>query len=703
MKINLKAIPNELKNYPNWVCWQLKGLIKGKATKIPKDPHTGGYAKSNEPHTWSSFENAYKFLNSNWEKTDGIGFVVSFDDPFTGIDLDHCIDSQTGIIEPWAMEIIKESNSYTEITPSGTGIRIFVKGNVPRGRKKGDIEAYSSGRFFTLTGNHLEGTPTTIEPRQAEIDSFYTKYFAKDKPQGGGIAKPSQIPSLDDQKLIEKIKESKSGDKFQKLFMGDFSDYLSWSEADLSLCSMLGFWTGNNPAQIDSIFRQSGLMRDKWDEKHGALTYGEMTINKGIQRTVEVYTPPTRQPIKDSPGPETIPSSSFQKEVFAPVIPNLDFPRETIGGLAGRFAEVFSEYLESPYSFFVFDFLTCLGNLIGDRVTLASEIAPQPRLYTVTLGQSGDDRKSEAVKKTVRFFSDTFTKGEFNVCQGVGSAEGLAMKLEKIDSQQPRKLLLSYDEAKSFVSKARIDGSTLLPCVNSFFESKQFHSATKSHDIEIDNAYLSLLAASTRETFEKMWTSDFLDIGFINRLWLVYDHAERRFSIPREVPRSDLEPMRKKLIEILSGIPKGGFKLDINEDAREIFDAWYLSDESHKSPLSKRLGTYGLRLMILLAVNEGVSTINAQISENVVKLLQWQLQIRRECDVIDAETNTAKVEELTRRALSRGPLNPRELKQRVHYSRYGIYIFQLAIDNLTKSEEVFLDRKANLFCLRSGP
>ena len=275
--------------------------------------------------------------------------------------------------------------------------------------------------------------------------------------------------------------------------------------------------------------------------------------------------------------------------------PGFRFSKEAIGGLAGQFAEVYSDYLESPYSFFVFDYLTCLGNLIGDRVTLASEIRPQPRFYTITIGASGDARKSEAQKKTVRFFLDTFAQGEFNVCQGVGSAEGLALKFNKIE-QNPKKIILVYDEAKSFVSKARIDGSTLLPCVNTFFEDNKFHSATKSHDIEIDNAYLSVLAASTRETFEKMWTSDFLDIGFINRLWLVYDHAERRFSIPREVPYSDLEPIRKKLIKTLRDIPKEGFKLDIDEDAFEIFEAWYLSEESHKSPLSKRLDTYGLDL-----------------------------------------------------------------------------------------------------------
>ena len=298
MGINLKAIPNEPKNYPNWVCWQLREIIKGKPTKIPKNPHTGGYAKSNEPQTWSGFEDACKFLNSNGKRVDGIGFVVSSNDPFTGIDLDHCRDAQTGIIEAWAMGIIKEGNSYTEITPSGTGIRIFVKGNIPRGRKKGNIEAYSSGRFFTVTGNHLEGTPTTIESRQTELDSFYKKYFGDNEPQGGTIPKPIIPTSLRIQEIIEKAKQASNGDKFSKLWAGDWSDYPSQSEADLALCSMLASWTGRDPTRIDQLFRQSGLMREKkWDEKHfgDGRTYGQGTIDKAIKGTTETYTGPQSQ------------------------------------------------------------------------------------------------------------------------------------------------------------------------------------------------------------------------------------------------------------------------------------------------------------------------------------------------------------------------------------------------------------------------
>ena len=699
MEIQVENIPRELKDLTHWVVWRWEENKDDKLTKVPyQSKNPLHLAQSTNSITWSTFKEAIQaYKECENSSISGIGFVVT-DSPFTGIDLDHCRDAESGDIKPWASEIIRKMKSYNEVTPSKTGIRIWIKGKPMRGIKKGNIEIYGEGRYFTVTGNRIEGYKV-IESRQNELDELFQSLTMKDEKKSSiPIDKSDSCALLSDEEILKKASTAKNGEDFSALYRGESNSYPSQSEADLALCSRLAFWANRDETTIDRLFRGSGLMRDKWDERHygNGETYGQHTVKTAIEGTIEVYTP---QSSKDSPKTKATSSPLTQKDACAPVIPNLDFPREAIGGLAGQFAEVYSEHLESPYSFFVFDYLTCLGNLIGDRVTLASEITPQPRFYTITIGASGDARKSEAQKKTVRFFLDTFVKGEFNVCQGVGSAEGLAVKINKIE-QNPKRLLLVYDEAKSYVNKARIDGSTLLPCVNTFFESNQFHSATKSHDIEIDNAYLSMLAASTRETFEKMWTSDFLDIGFINRLWLVYDQAERRFSIPREVPHSDLELMRKKLIETLGDIPKEGLKLDIDEDGREIFDGWYLSDESHKSPLSKRLDTYGLRLMILLAVNEWASTISAKISENVVKLLEWQLQIRRECDVIDAETNVAKVEELARRALNKGPLNPRNLKIKVNYSRYGIYIFQLAIDNLLKEKEIFLDSKSNLYCLR---
>jgi hypothetical protein len=381
----------------------------------------------------------------------------------------------------------------------------------------------------------------------------------------------------------------------------------------------------------------------------------------------------------------------FKKKILPPPSPPPEngFPREAIGGLAGDFANLYSHYLESPWTFFAMNFLTCLGSLLADRVTIQSELQPEPRLYTVNLGESADDRKSESMKKTVRFVETTLEAGAFKVCFGVGSAEGLAKRLE----ENPR-LLLVFDELKAFVSKSQIEGAILLPCVTSLFEDSRFHSVTKSHSIDIEEARLSLLAASTVETFARMWTPAFLDIGFLNRLWLVKDHGERKYSIPREIPEYEIKPLRARLGELLRGLPMGKIRLPIEDEARTLFDEWYFSLE--RSVFAKRLDGYGLRFMILLAVNEGLSRISPEIVSKVVSLLKWQLEIRRELDPVDAEGTIAKLEEIVRRTV-KGPTPKRDLQKRVHYERYGLFAWRTATENLIRAKEIRLDHKTQIF------
>ena len=139
------------------------------------------------------------------------------------------------------------------------------------------------------------------------------------------------------------------------------------------------------------------------------------------------------------------------------------FPREAVQGLAREYADTYSKYLESPWSFWVFAFLTCLGNILSDRLTIDSVIKPQPRLFTLLLGESADERKSECLKQTIGLFSEALP--DFSPCFGVGSAEGLAERLNK----HPKTVLI-FDEMKLFVSKALIESSVLLPCVNTLFE-----------------------------------------------------------------------------------------------------------------------------------------------------------------------------------------------------------------------------------------
>lgn len=147
-------IPAELKAIDQWVAWRYFWQ-KGKWDKPPLQSHGGNAASTTNPKTWSTFDAAIDAYNSG--ALDGIGFVFAKKNRLVGIDLDHCRHAETGIIDVWAQEIIRTIWSYTELSPSGTGIHIIGGGTLPGpGIKTPQVEMYDSGRFFTVTGHHLE-------------------------------------------------------------------------------------------------------------------------------------------------------------------------------------------------------------------------------------------------------------------------------------------------------------------------------------------------------------------------------------------------------------------------------------------------------------------------------------------------------------------------------------------------------------------
>lgn len=374
-----------------------------------------------------------------------------------------------------------------------------------------------------------------------------------------------------------------------------------------------------------------------------------------------------------------------------------DFPVEVMSGVAGTFAEIYSNVLEAPPQFFYFSFLTALGILVTGTLTLNSEIAPPTRLYTVLLGESGDDRKSTAIKKTIEFFRRFVT--EFEVCWGVGSAEGLQAVLtkEKTDANDKR-VLLALDELKQFASKARIEGSVLLPCVTTLFENNFYHSRTKSSVVKLENAHLAILAASTVPTYETMFSSQFADIGFLNRLWLVKGEGKRRFSIPEKVAEMDYRTLGLMLGNVLR-LANEVREMPVTPEARKIFDEWYLS--LPQSIHARRLDTYALRLMPLLAINDSKREVDADTVRKAIALCDHQLQVRMLYDPIDADNKIAVVEEKIRRVLrARGPLNAWALKKAVHVERIGLYTFETAKANLLRAKELAYDKKVGVFFLQ---
>ena len=307
-KYQFSNIPQRLKAERRWVVWKRETTDKGKPTKVPYQPN-GKHAKSTKPETWSSYD---EVIAAPALTFDGIGFVLgqSLENPdvnYCGIDLDKHIDSD-GNHSLLATDLLIEYDTYWEVSPSGTGMKGIAIGKKPGTRcevyqeeepdgRKPSVEFYDHGRYFCLTGWHIEDTPTTIEYRQTKIESIYHQLFPPEvKPEVKSKTPPPML-NLDDAQLIEIAENAHNGVKFAKLRAGDASDYPrndgtpDNSRADLAFANRLAFWTQDDAIQMDRIFRDSGLMRDKWDEKRGNQTYGAGVINKALNDPHPVYNP----------------------------------------------------------------------------------------------------------------------------------------------------------------------------------------------------------------------------------------------------------------------------------------------------------------------------------------------------------------------------------------------------------------------------
>jgi putative DNA primase/helicase len=327
--IDLDRLPAEIRTTDRAVLWNREDRA-GKPTKIPYCPrHPAQRAAVDRPESWAPMAEALAAYADG--KADGVGIVLG--NGLVGIDLDGCRNPVTGELTPEAQRILAEIDSYTEASVSQTGIHILAAGTLPPGgRRKGQIELYSELRYFTLSGQHVPGTPRTIEHRTTELAALHARVFQATT--NGHSRRPSsprvEGVDLDDAALLAHAQRATNGSVFSSLWSGDTRRYDGDdSAADLALCNLLAFWCQCDASRMDRLFRQSGLYRAKWDGRRGTETYGSITIDRAIRDCRDVYTPkrPTtlHQDARSQPDPTSgIPS---------------DHPL-TEAGAAERFAEL---------------------------------------------------------------------------------------------------------------------------------------------------------------------------------------------------------------------------------------------------------------------------------------------------------------------------------------------------------------------------
>lgn len=295
-------IPQELKAPPIGVGFKFTPQKDKKPKKEPINIATGGYAKSNDPKTWRPLNEV--MAKAEALNLDVIGFAIT--PPYIGVDIDGCV--KDGVISLRAKQIIQLLDSYTEFSPTGTGIHIICKGALPKDRKFSalDVEMYSGNRFFTITGDIVPGCKSSIEERKDELLKLFEE------------SERLEDEHKQTRNLLNRIKKSNDSEAFFKLYEGKWQDaYPSQSEADLAFCNKLAFWTGRDPAFMDRIFRRSSLMRPKWDERHfgDGKTYGEYLIEKAINDCVESFGEVTDESFKRKPTQGEIITREYEEKI----------------------------------------------------------------------------------------------------------------------------------------------------------------------------------------------------------------------------------------------------------------------------------------------------------------------------------------------------------------------------------------------------
>jgi putative DNA primase/helicase len=319
--MGFEKIPSELKSLNQWVGWAKKPLDNGKVTKIPINPNNGKPAKTNDSTTWSDFATAEQAIVKY--NLAGLGFV--FDKGYFGIDLDNCS-------EELKKEFMSHMDSYTELSQSKKGIHIICRGELPKGsRRKGGIEMYDSGRFFVMTGDSIgsdlivDGTDKIIELHQKYLAEAPTYTYEKSSNE------------LSPEDILKKASNSKNNALFNLLAKGQWEGlYDSQSEADMAFAMLLAFWTGKDKKKMDVIFRNSGLMRPKWDRKQSGTTYGNITLENACNKCRSVY--------ESSYSEQTVSVNAITGEAIIKS-KNDDYELNDTGN-AHRFADMFGDNLK---------------------------------------------------------------------------------------------------------------------------------------------------------------------------------------------------------------------------------------------------------------------------------------------------------------------------------------------------------------------
>lgn len=363
----LQQIPQELRLLKQWV-------VSGP-DKLPLDPRTGKAASVTDPTTWASFEEAIRAGYKN------VGFVLSKDDPYTIIDLDNKPDhplTEEQITRH--SKIVAAIDSYTEYSVSGRGLHIIVRGKIPQGVKRDQVEVYSDARYMVCTGNVYKNLPI------ADFQELLTILFNE---MGGNES--AELEDCDspvtDAELYDMASNAANADKFNRLCIGEWEgEYQSQSEADLALLSMFAFYSRDNE-QVRRLFRMSALgQRDKATRDDRYINYALRKIRAKQPELIDLSELVERTTRETNP----VVSHDLKFDELQRKKPLVDFPQ----GLIGEVAEyILASSIRPVKEIALAAALGLVAGIVGRSYNISGQGLNQ---YLILLAKTGSGKEGAA-------------------------------------------------------------------------------------------------------------------------------------------------------------------------------------------------------------------------------------------------------------------------------------------------------------------
>jgi putative DNA primase/helicase len=648
----LSKIPATLKSLPNWVSWK---LING--TKPLFIVGTDRHASSTDPATWVDFETAAK--NTAINETEGLGFVIggqAIERKLAGLDLDGCRNPQSGELTEWAQAIVNALNSYTEVTPSGMGVRVWIIGELPPGFQhvfklnpevgfgdKVQIEIYNNARFFTVTGNSIDTVSSGIEARDLTAAYELVRDTQKQHPA------PSKSIATGSDEVGDGVQIKSSGSvvtsKYELLMRGTIVsptapcviedghgnslEYPSQSEADLALCTASALKHGGEANVEDTVwsdYESSALFREKWDKREAY--FREHTIAKAIQ-TADKLAAKQAKATKTEPPPASEYVNKPTDEVEVSATSEADIPAfdpTVINGIYAKFVELVCRGNTLPPQYAYTIAKAMVGLRMAGHVTFEN-LDVEPRPYVALIGLTGTG-KGESWRRIEKILQPEGSNSscKIKIHNSADSGAGLKDAFFEVPENWP--ILCYSDEVTTLGNKSKDTRNpgildTMIELADSTSVSRvlaKSKGGTKTHR----NARLAMvMCGQDGPTYTQAFAGR-TKLGLWDRLTPEYAEPTEAGDMP---PIHPLDAM--KLLEEFNGLDYSGI-MRMSEEAKAHLDDFW----KFQPPSVRRKARWKKNLQLdayLSAFGCGRKVVEAEDVVIAIKIFKRQLVIRQVC------------------------------------------------------------------------